>query len=178
MATDKVFRSPVHNVARVSFYHRLVDGFLRTGVGRWANLHIMNPIDKRLMRWSNGALSTGFGTDFRDNVVLLRCTGAVSGKRRDIPLLAQPLDGGWVLIASATGKDENPGWYYNLKAHPHCTVLVPNRGEMPCVAHEAEGVERDRAWQAANTQYSGYTGYQQRTQRRIPVMILFPDQQE
>jgi hypothetical protein len=40
----------------------------------------MNPLDKRLMRWSNGKLNTGVGTDFRDNGVLLRCTGAKSGK--------------------------------------------------------------------------------------------------
>jgi hypothetical protein len=64
-------------------------------------LHVFTPLDKRLMRWSNGALSSGFGSDRQANLVLLRCTGAKSGKPRDIPLLAKPLDGGWVLIASA-----------------------------------------------------------------------------
>jgi deazaflavin-dependent oxidoreductase (nitroreductase family) len=83
---------------------------------------------------------------------------------------------GWVLIASATGKENNPGWYHNLKAHPHCSLLVPHRGEVPCIARQAQGAERDRAWQAANTQYSGYAAvYQQRTRRRIPVMILVPE---
>ena len=38
-----------------------------------------------------------------------------------------------------------------------------------------KGSERDRAWQAANAQYSGYTLYQGRTQRRIPVMVLVPE---
>jgi hypothetical protein len=65
------------------------------------------------------------------NAVLLRCTGAKSGKPRDIPLLSNPLDGGWVVIASAGGQDKNPDWYYNLKAHPHCTLLVSHRGEIP-----------------------------------------------
>jgi hypothetical protein len=37
-------------------------------------------------------------------------------------------------------------------------------------------VERDRAWQAANTQYPGYAAYQQRTQRGIPVMMLDPEE--
>ena len=160
----------------MGFYHRLVDGVARTRVGSWMFLHVFNPLDKRLMRWSNGALSSGLGTDF--NVVLLSCTGAKSGKPRDIPLLAKSLDGGWVLIASATGKAKNPGWYHNLKAHPHCSLLVPHCGEVPCIAREAEGAERDRAWQAANTQYSGYAAvYQKRTQRRIPVMILVPEKQ-
>ncbi|MDT7765846.1 MAG: hypothetical protein QOC63_5266 [Mycobacterium sp.] len=159
----------------MGFYHGLVDSFARTQVGSWMFLHVFNPLDKRLMRWSNGALSSGFGTEFQDNTVLLRCTGAKSGKPRDIPLLAKPLDGGWVLIASATGQEKNPGWYYNLKARPRCSLLVPHRGAIACIAREAEGPERDRAWLAANTQYSGYAQvYQTRTQRRIPVMILVP----
>jgi hypothetical protein len=48
------------------------------------------------------------GTDVRENAVLLRCTGAKSGKTRDVPLLATPLDDGWALIASATGVEKNP----------------------------------------------------------------------
>jgi hypothetical protein len=51
-------------------------------------------------------------------------------------------------------------------------LLIPQRGDIPCIAHEAEGDERDRAWAAANAQYSGYTVYQSRTGRRIPVMVL------
>lgn len=162
----------------MGFYHRRVDGLARTRVGSWMFLHVFNPLDKRLMRWSNGALSSGFGTDFQDNTVLLRCTGAKSGKPRDIPLLAKPLDDGWVLIASATGQEKNPDWYYNLKARPQCSLLVPRRGAIACIAREAEGPERDRAWLAANTQYSGYAEvYETRTRRRIPVMILTPQNQ-
>jgi deazaflavin-dependent oxidoreductase (nitroreductase family) len=101
--------------------------------------------------------------------------GAKSGKPRDIPLLATPFDDGWALIASATGVEKNPGWYHNLKARPSCSLVVPGRGEVACVAHEAGGAERERAWQAANSQYSGYTVYQGRTDRRIPVMILAPE---
>ena len=159
----------------MSLYHRVIDRFLRTRAGGWFALNVMNPVDKRLMRWSNGNLSLAVDTDFRDNGVLLRCTGAKSGKSRDVPLLATPFEGGWALIASATGVEKNPAWYHNLKANPRCSVTVPHRGEIPCAAHEAEGSERDRAWQAANAQYSGYTLYQGRTQRRIPVMVLVPE---
>jgi hypothetical protein len=118
----------------MGFYQRLLDGFARTHIGGWMFMHVFNPLDKRLMRWSDGALNSGLGTDFRRNAVLLRCTGAKSGKPRDIPLLSNPLDGGWVAIASAGSQDKNPDWYYNLKAHPHCTLLVSHRGEIPCIA--------------------------------------------
>lgn len=117
-------------------YHTLIDRFVHSRLGGWMLRYVFNPIDKRLIRWTNGRLNSGLGTDFQDRVVLLRCTGARSGKARD--------------------------------------VTVRGRGEIACVAHEAEGEERERAWAAANAQYSGYTDYQGRTERQIPVMILTP----
>ena len=137
-------------------------------------VHLFTLIDKQLMRWTNGALNTVVGTDFRENAVLLRCIGAKSGKPHEIPLLTTPLGEQFVLIASAAGQEKNPGWYYNLKANPECSLLVPGRGEIACVAHEAEGDERERGWAAANGQYGSYTAYQGRTGRQIPVMILTP----
>lgn len=47
----------------MGFYDRLGDAFARTRIGGWMFLHVFTPLDKRLMRWSNGALSSGFGTD-------------------------------------------------------------------------------------------------------------------
>ena len=129
------------------------------------------------MRWSNGALNSLSSRDYGANAVLLRCTGAKSGKPRDIPLLAKPLDGGWVLIASAGGQEEEPRLVLQPEVTPTLHTAVPHRGEIPYIAREAQGVERDRAWQAATTQYPGYAVYQQRTQRRIPVMMLDPEKQ-
>jgi deazaflavin-dependent oxidoreductase (nitroreductase family) len=156
-------------------YDRLLTGLFSTRVGAWMAVHVANRIDKRLMRWSNGSLNIIVGTGYADSSMLLRCTGAQSGKARDVPVLAFERDDGWVLIASAGGQERNPAWYHNLKAHPRCALLVPHRGEVSCIAHEAEGEERERAWKAANARYSGYAVYQQRTQRRIPVMVVRPE---
>lgn len=156
-------------------YQRLIDRFIRSPLGVWTTLHVIQRIDKRLMRWSNGSLNMTVGTGYADNSMLLRCAGAQSGKARDVPVFAFEHDGGWVLIASAGGQERNPAWYHNLKAHSRCALLVPHRGEVSCVAHEAEGEERERAWKAANAGYSGYAAYQQRTQRPIPVMVLRPE---
>ena len=153
----------------------LTQSVFRTRVGVWTALHVANRIDKRLMRWSKGSLNVTSGSGFADSSMLLRCTGAQSGKARDVPVFAFEYDDGWVLIASAGGQERNPAWYHNLKAHPRCALLVPRHGEVSCIAHEAEGEERGRAWEAANTGYSGYAVYQQRTQRSIPVMVLRPE---
>jgi F420H(2)-dependent quinone reductase len=159
----------------MGLYDRLLNRFFRTRVGVWIALHVANRIDKRLMRWSKGSLNVTVGSGFADRSMLLRCTGAQSGKARDVPVFAFEHDGGWVLIASAGGQERNPAWYHNLKSHPRCALLVPHRGEVSCVAHEAGGEERERAWKAANAGYSGYAVYQQRTQRQIPVMVLRPE---
>jgi deazaflavin-dependent oxidoreductase (nitroreductase family) len=158
----------------MGMYHNLINSFARTPVGSWAIMHILTPIDKRLIRWTNGTLNTLAGTDFSDNTVLLRCMGARSGKLREIPLVSTAIGEQFVLIASAVGQAKNPDWYYNLKANPTCSILMPQHGEIACIAHEAEGKERERGWAAANGQYSGYTIYQGRTERQIPVMILTP----
>lgn len=153
-------------------YHTMVVKFASTRIGSWMVLHVFNPLDRWLMRWTNGALNSSMGTNF--NTALLRCTGAKSGEPREVPLLATPLGDQFVLIASATGQEKNPAWYYNLKANPECSLLVGPQGKIECVAHEAEGEERERAWAAANALYSGFVTYQERTRRQIPVMILTP----
>ncbi|MCV7419988.1 nitroreductase family deazaflavin-dependent oxidoreductase [Mycobacterium yunnanensis] len=155
-------------------YDRIVDSFLRTRVGGWTNLHVMTPVDARLMRWTGGRLSTAFGSKFGPHAVLLRSTGAKTGHLREVPLVATPDGDDWILIASATGQARNPAWYHNLKANPHCSLLVPHRGRIDCVARETTGPERHRAWDAANRHYGGYATYQARTDRAIPVMILSP----
>lgn len=155
-------------------YHKLIVRFAQTRLGSTLFVHVFCPIDKRLIRWTNGALSTTIGTGFRDNTVLLSCTGARSGQRREVPLLATPLDGQFVLVAAAGGQEKNPGWYFNLKANPNCSLLMRGRNEIACVAHEAEAEERERAWAAANAQYPGYAKYNDLTERRVPVMIVTP----
>jgi deazaflavin-dependent oxidoreductase (nitroreductase family) len=156
-------------------YHKLIDSFARTRVGGWLFLRLVSPLDNRLIPLTNGKLNSGLGTDFYDHIVLLRCAGAKSGVPRQVPLLATPFDGQIVLAASAAGHQNNPAWYFNLKATPECSLLVPRRGEMAFIAHEAKGEERDRGWAAVNALYADLiTTYQNRIERQIPIMILSP----
>jgi hypothetical protein len=67
--------------------------------------HVVYPIDKRLMRWSNGSLNMTVGTGYADSSMLLRCTGAQSGKARDVPVFAFEHDGGWVLMVLAAARN-------------------------------------------------------------------------
>ena len=99
--------------------------------------------------------------------------GAKSGKLRSVPLLYTAVGSDIVLIASQGGAAKNPAWYFNLKANPDCDLEIRGASSRRR-AREADGEERDRLWQAACAQYPGYAVYQQRTARRIPVMLLEP----
>lgn len=80
------------------------------------------------------------------------------------------------LVASNYGSAHNPGWCYNLKAHPTCTVVVQGR-RYEMEAYEAEGEERERLWALDCSVYPGRRLYAARAgARRIPVMVLRPVQ--
>ncbi len=79
-----------------------------------------------------------------------------------------------VVIASSFGRAHNPGWYYNLKAHPECNVLFKGKSGK-YMAHEAVGDEYEKYWQMALAYYAGYEKYKERAaHRHIPVMVLEP----
>jgi F420H(2)-dependent quinone reductase len=157
----------------VKLYDSIIQNFARSRVGGWMFVNVFNTVDRFLMSTTKARISTGIGTRFNRNAVLLGCTGARSGLTRQVPLLATPVGNEFVLIASKAGAPEHPAWYRNLKANPDCTLTAGGR-VLRCTAREAEGEERERFWRAAVDNYAGYADYQRRTERRIPVMVLAP----
>jgi len=131
-------------------------------------------LDRIVYRASNGRSTlTSWLTGLP--IVQLTTTGAKSGVRRTLPLVAIPRDDGWVVIASNFGQRRHPAWYYNLRAHPQVTVSF--RGQVrEMVARELEGEERDRWYELGIQIYPGWTSYRERTAayRSIPVIELLP----
>jgi len=107
-------------------------------------------------------------------IIQITTIGAKSGEPRTMPLVSL-FDGEKIaLIGSNFGRQHNPGWYYNLKANPQCTVQVNGR-EQKYIARQTEGEEREKYWQMAVSYYKGYDLYKVRAaHRQIPVMILEP----
>lgn len=106
-------------------------------------------------------------------MLLLDHVGAKSGEERTSPLVYAEDGEDLILIASKGGYPKNPGWYYNLRANPDTTVQV-GRDVRRVHARDARPEERDRLWRKAVEVYSGYEGYQRRTDRQIPVIVLEP----
>ena len=152
-------------------YQQFVERVARTRLGVRLFMPLATAIDRKLLSWSRGRLTSGVGTSWGKNICLLHARGAKSGVIRSVPLLFTEVGDDLVLIASQGGAAKHPAWYFNLKANPDCEVEL--RGERgPRRAREAHGEERERLWQAAVLQYPGYAVYQLRTARRIPVMVL------
>jgi deazaflavin-dependent oxidoreductase (nitroreductase family) len=106
-------------------------------------------------------------------MLLLDHVGAKSGKRRTTPLAYLKDGENLVLVASKGGHPRNPAWFHNLRANPDTNIQVGSR-RIPVRAHVATPPERQRLWPEVVRLYSGYQGYQERTDREIPLVVLEP----
>lgn len=104
-------------------------------------------------------------------LVELHTKGRKSGLPRSCFLTA-PIrdDHRVVLVASKGGDDRNPDWYRNLQAHPDAEIVID--GERHRIhARTADADEKAELWPKIIAAYKGYSGYQRRTTRDIPVVI-------
>ena len=114
------------------------------------------------------------GSSFRGApVALVDHVGRRSGKRRTAPLLYLADGEDVVIVASKGGSHKHPAWWLNLRDNPRTTVQVGSE-RWEVTAREATVEERERLWPRLVEMYSSYADYQERTDRRIPVIILEP----
>jgi deazaflavin-dependent oxidoreductase (nitroreductase family) len=107
-------------------------------------------------------------------MVALTTTGRKSGQRRTVMLSSPLVEGDTVvLVASRGGDDRHPDWFHNLVADPAVEIEMEGRSR-PMTARVAEGAERDDLWIRLSTAHDNYAGYQRKTDRRIPVVVLAP----
>lgn len=158
-------------VAPVNTYQRAVDRAARSPAIVRLFVLIATALDRRIIKWSRGRITSGIGTTYGDSICLLHCVGAKSGSPRTVPLLATPVGDALVVIASNGGASAHPAWYWNLKKTPDCEVEQHGKRSRRR-ARETSGEERERLWKAALANYSGYGHYAGRAGRLIPVMIL------
>jgi deazaflavin-dependent oxidoreductase (nitroreductase family) len=118
-----------------------------------------------------------FGWSFSGMPVLeLTTTGRRSGQLRKT-LLTSPYQEGdtIVIVASRGGDDHHPAWYFNILDHPEVTVSIGGKPAQRMRAVPASPEERARLWPALTAKHRNYAGYQRRTQREIPLVLLHPE---
>lgn len=103
--------------------------------------------------------------------LILTTTGRKTGEPRQHALIFREDDGRYVVVASKGGAADHPQWYHNLRANPEVQVQV--RGDrFKARARDASPEERPRLWAKMNEVWPDYNGYQARTKREIPVVVL------
>jgi deazaflavin-dependent oxidoreductase (nitroreductase family) len=104
-------------------------------------------------------------------LLLMTTKGAKSGKEVIIPVMYTKDDDKYVVIASKGGAPENPGWYYNLLAHPEITVEVGDEKFQARAVNKTDK-ERERLFDQQAKLYPNFNEYKEKTTRVIPVFIL------
>jgi len=79
-----------------------------------------------------------------------------------------------VIVASRGGDDNHPAWYLNLRDKPEVTVSVGGKPGKLMRAEIADPDERARLWPLITADHKNYAGYQRKTERQIPVVLLRP----
>ena len=130
----------------------------------WMAIHVF------LYRVTGGKIGGKMGGD----VLLLDTVGRKSGKQRTNPVMFFRDGGAYVITASAGGAPANPGWYYNLRAHPKTTIQVMGQ-RIHVTASEADQGERKRLWAKLVSLSPQFKGYETKTPRKIPMLLLKPD---
>jgi len=106
-------------------------------------------------------------------VLLLTSKGRKTGKERITPLSFMMDGSNYVIIASNGGIKKNPGWFYNLKANKDVTIRIKDivkEVKATITSNDA----RNRLWPIITAWGPEYVKYQEKTSRKIPIVILSP----
>ena len=104
--------------------------------------------------------------------LLLTTRGRKSGKlRRTALIYGKDGEERYLLVASKGGAPEHPSWYLNLTEHPEVEVQV-GADKFAARARTADAQEKPRLWQVMASIWPDYDGYQKKTGRDIPVVVV------
>jgi deazaflavin-dependent oxidoreductase (nitroreductase family) len=115
-----------------------------------------------LSRWAGGF-----------HILLLTTTGRKSQRSRTVPLVYLPIEDSVVVVAANLGSDDHPGWYLNLKQDSHAQIQIGSK-KMAVVAEALSDDKREQLWAEWIKLNPGYQGFQARTARILPLIILKP----
>jgi deazaflavin-dependent oxidoreductase (nitroreductase family) len=104
-------------------------------------------------------------------LLLLHHIGRKSGTERVTPMMYQAVGDAYAVFASKAGADTHPDWYRNLLEHPDVTAEV-GTDTVALHARDLSADEREPIWEKQKKAYPGFAGYEEKTSRTIPVVLL------
>ncbi len=131
---------------------------------------MLNAMHRGLLRLTRGRV----GWHARRMPMLeLTTVGRKSGLPRSV-MLPSPVQEGeaWVIVASRAGADHHPAWLLNLRNCADVEVSLQGKPKQAMRARIATSQERARLWPQVTSVYKNYAGYQEKTDREIPLVLL------
>jgi len=150
---------------------RAIRRFAASGPGSWLFSRTLDHLDRFTFRVTKGKHMASSLLSALP-VAMVTTTGARSGERRTVPLLAMSTADGLAIIGSWYGNAKHPAWRHNLRKQPEGEIEV--EGERWAFrAEEVEDERRERIWQEGLRTYPGFSAYAKRAApRRISVFLL------
>ncbi len=132
----------------------------------------MNTIHRTVLKLSFGKV----GWDAGGMPVLeLTTVGRKSGEARSVMLTSPVQDDDTIVIVASRGGDEHhPAWFLNLQVNPDVQVKWKGGQTRSMHARAATAEERADLWPKVTAKYRNYAGYQEKTDREIPLVLLTP----
>jgi deazaflavin-dependent oxidoreductase (nitroreductase family) len=135
-------------------------------------LKTMNAVHRGMLKLSGGRL--GWNASHMP-VLELTTKGRRSGQPRSVMLTSPVQDGSAiVVVASRGGDDHHPAWFLNLRDNPDVDVVMGGKPKQRMHARVATPEERARLWPLVVADHKNYAGYQRKTRREIPLVLLEP----
>ena len=132
----------------------------------------LNEVHRGLLKISGGRLGWTAG---KMPVLEITTIGRRSGNLRPVMLTSPHQEGDtFVIVASKGGADTHPAWLLNLRENSQVAVTTKGGSERKMTARVASPEERDRLWPIVTAKHANYAGYQKKTDREIPLVILEP----
>lgn len=132
----------------------------------------INVVHRFVVRTSRGKIG---GSGLGMPVLELTTVGRTSGQKRTVMLTAPVQEGdSLVVVASKGGDDKHPAWFLNVQANPDVEVAVKGGPTTAMRARVVGSDERVALWQRVVADHSNYAGYQKKTTREIPLVVLEP----
>lgn len=135
-------------------------------------LKAMNAAHRAYIGLTRGRRGWSFGSM---PALELTTVGRRTGRPRPT-MLTSPLQLGdaYVVVASRGGDPQHPAWFLNLVANPDVQVALDGRPPVPMRARVMSDDERAQHWPTIAARHPNYAGYQRRTSRVIPLVVLEP----
>jgi deazaflavin-dependent oxidoreductase (nitroreductase family) len=135
-------------------------------------LKSMNGVHRAMLKLTGNRVGASFSGM---QSLELTTIGRKSGVPRAV-MLTVPLQEGdtYVVVASRGGDDFHPAWFHNLRDNPAVEVQVVGQPKRAMKARVASAEERARMWPIITGKHKNYAGYQKKTDREIPLVLLEP----